>query len=242
MKIVSIDVGRKNLAACLFVGGSTPAEDVILGWVVKACDPTPQGIARALRDLGWDCDTVVVERQPCRNPTMTRLQHYIEMFYAMTDTPVTVFDPKHKLSYAASTPWWPRDKVTNWTYHARKKLSVLTTANFLEGTTQTEDICRLFAGSKKKDDLADSFLQAAAFCRHSGKSTASKTKPAVTPQIKPRRPSVRQIETGKHTKANIAWFLKGCPDIPTVVSQNENLARSIDTQYGSLDKFLELHT
>lgn len=233
--VLSIDVGRKNLALCILCPGPEPKDDRIVKWTVTACDPTPRGIATALKAFGPYSGRVVVERQPARNPTMTRLQHYIEMYYAMHDVPVTVFDPKHKLAYAAATCWFPKD-VAKWSYYTRKKVSVQTTAAFLKDTGS--DMTEVFDGSKKKDDLADSFLQAAAFCRLSVRTApvSKNTGP------KPRRPSVKQIESGKYTKPNIAWFLKGCPDEATkrhVIMSNTKLHDSIVTQYGSIDVVLK---
>lgn len=168
--IASIDVGRKNLAVCALDPGECRSgrDDVIRHWTVTTCDPTARGMFEALRDLPWVLDSreVVVERQPPKNPTMTRLQHYIEMYFAGHGRPVTVQDAKHKLAWAASTAWWPADQATSWSYHARKKLSVLTTKGFLEACPQPPGVLETFEASKKKDDLADSFLQAQAFAHN----------------------------------------------------------------------------
>lgn len=113
--VLSIDVGRKNLALCALVAGDCArgSKDVIRHWTVTTCEPTAAGIAVALRALPWtaQCDEVVIERQPNRNPTMSRLQHYLEMYFVMHDKPVTVQDAKHKLAFAAGTPWWPAEVI-----------------------------------------------------------------------------------------------------------------------------------
>ncbi len=172
--VLSIDVGRKNLALCAVRPGATPADDIIVAWSVIACEPTPAGIASSLRALevqheSWsramqECTDVVIERQPPRNATMSRLQHYLEMYFAMNDKTVVVQDAKHKLSYAASTPWWPPGDLESWTYYLRKKLSVQTTTAFLDATSQDPELTQAFAQSKKKDDFADSLLQCQAYC------------------------------------------------------------------------------
>jgi hypothetical protein len=88
---------------------------------------------------------------------------------------VTVQDAKHKLAYAASTPWWPQavaDTGNDWTYALRKKLSVLTTRAFLEAAADgraaadNRAFAATFASARKKDDLADSLLQAMAYCHN----------------------------------------------------------------------------
>ena len=161
--VLSVDVGRKNLAVCIVRPAPDPEDDEIVRWDVMDCEPTPAGVHATLSRfcggaLPPDAE-VVVERQPPKNPTMTRLQHYIEMFF--WDREVHVQDPKHKLSFAASTPHYPAD-VPNWTYHTRKKVAVQTVLSRLKdarwGAWQ-----RAFDAAKKKDDLADSFLQAQAY-------------------------------------------------------------------------------
>jgi hypothetical protein len=161
--VLSVDVGRKNLAMCLLRPAADPEDDEILKWEVTDCEPTPAGLRACLSRF---CDhavpedaEIVVERQPPKNPTMTRLQHYIEMFF--WDREVHVQDPKHKLSFAASTRHYPAE-VPNWTYHTRKKVAVQTVRSRLSDE-RWHPWRRAFDAAKKKDDLADSFLQAQAY-------------------------------------------------------------------------------
>ena len=240
---LSIDVGRKNLALCLLRPGGCPkgSADVIVQWIVTTCDPTPAGIARALRALPWACRCaeVVIERQPNRNPTMSRLQHYLEMYFVMHDKPVTVQDAKHKLAFAASTRWWPGE-CDNWTYHTRKKLSVQTTKAFLDDTDQAAEFGKLFDGTSKKDDLGDCLLQGMAFCHNVRpleltKRAAAAAHPAGPPPVKPRKPTDKQAASGRFSKPNIVHLLKGCRTAAAVAARlaaNGALARSVDRQFG----------
>ncbi len=244
--IVSIDVGRKNLALCGLAHGGCRSgkEDVIRQWTVTACDPTPAGIAAVLQGLAWclDCTEVVVERQPPKNPTMCRLQHYIEMFFAMHGKPVTVQDAKHKLAFAASTAWWPEDQATSWTYHARKKLAVATAAGFLEGTPQPSELKDLFRQSRKKDDLADSLLQAQAFAHNVlPLRNAAAERPA-----KPRKPTAKQLESRKFTKAHLAWFFRGVPrhraaGVVVAHKLERAMAKEFGTVEAGLDALVDAH-
>lgn len=240
--IVSVDVGRKNLALCGLQPGEcrSGAQDVIRHWTVTTCEPTAAGLAAALRLLPWttgeDVNDVVIERQPHRNPTMTRLQHYIEMYFAMHDKPVTVQDAKHKLAFAASTPWWPPGDLDSWTYHKRKKLSVQTTAAFLDATPQDAALCALFAGSKKKDDFGDSLLQGMAFCHNVRPLELAKR--GMRERVKARRPTENQLKTGRYSKPNLAFFFKGKSQAQAVAlaAGNKHLARSADRLYGGVEE------
>lgn len=245
--IVSIDVGRKNLAVCALDAGGCRSgrDDVIRHWTVTSCEPTPAGLASALRDLPWclTCSEAVVERQPPKNATMSRLQHYIEMYFAMHDKPITVLDAKHKLAFAASTEWWPADQATSWTYHARKKLAVGTVTSFLKGTPQSTEFREVFGGSKKKDDLADCLLQAQAFAHNVLPLEAAKRDMALAvaqAAVKPRKPTAKQLSTKKYGPSQLAWFFRGVPRCQAQdVVDRHGLEPSMVSAFGGVEPALD---
>lgn len=190
--------------------------------------------------LPWvaDCEDVVIERQPPRNATMARLQHYLEMYFVMRDKPVTVQDAKHKLAFAAATPWWPEGMPVNWTYHTRKKLAVLTARKFLDSTPQDPRFARLFASTTKKDDLADSLLQGMAYCHNVRPLELVRRSAAATAVVRPRRPTANQLATGKLSKPNVVHYLCKCTsaeEAAAVVAGNKHLAKAVHTHFGGLD-------
>lgn len=255
LAVLSIDVGRKNLGLCALRPGacSRGTGDRIARWAVTACEPTAAGIARALAALPWtreECAEVVIERQPNRNATMSRLQHYLEMYFALHDKPVTVLDAKHKLAFAASTPWWPSataDEAAGWTYHLRKKLSVQTAQAFLLDTDQESSLRDVFRVATKKDDLADSLLQCMAFCHHVRRPAdrRGEAKPPAEPAlVRPRKPSVAQVEAARSSKrplckSHVAYFIRSCATVDEarslVAAADALLAKSIEKHFGGVD-------
>ena len=230
--VLSIDVGRKNLALCALRPGACPrgSPDVVVHWTVTACDPTAPGVARALAALPWvaTCDDVVIERQPNKNATMTRLQHYLEMYFAMRDVTATVQDAKHKLAFAAATPWFPTAMPDNWTYHTRKKLSVQTAAKFVEDTAQ--ELAPAFAAAAKKDDMADSLLQGMAFCH--AVRPLELAKRTATPRVVPRRPTAAQAASAKYSRPNVVYLLARVPPGDPLP---DKLRRAAEKHFGAPD-------
>ena len=171
-RVIGIDVGTKNLAVCCVrCADSTTAtsEYSIEHWAVLGDGQSAVGAVHALLERELDVPPgidVVIERQPIKNPTMAKMQHYLEMYCASRGAAVHVQDSKRKLVYAATTPWWPADAPDKPSYHMRKKLAVAVTSGFV-GAHASADIQKLFCDSKKKDDLADSFLHAVAFIQKS---------------------------------------------------------------------------
>ena len=202
--VIGVDPGAKNLALCKISG------ERILEWDVINIDPSPNGLMKGLKVIDikrWvdGVTFVVIERQPTKNVSMKRLQHFLEMLFATYELEVMAIDAQHKLNFARSTKWFPTRNVNNWSYYERKKLSVETVKNFIETTDQTDEIKKIFNDSKKKDDLADSFLHAAAFIHvilpQIDKITCVKN-------IKPVAPTAENTRKGVFTQGNLKYISK----------------------------------
>ena len=215
MKVLSIDPGQKNLALCLVdfpcdEANATDGSPKIEKWWVTTIDGPPgaSGIISTMKRLGLDVaalDEVVIEHQPCRNTKMLILQTSLEMYFALRELPVHVQDARAKLNWAATTPWWPVQIPENWTYAARKKISVQTAKAWLDARGDDESR-KTFAASSKKDDLADSFMQACAYWYHVRPMQAAiRKKPPA--KIHARKPTAKALESGKFTASGVKWVL-----------------------------------
>lgn len=165
MKVLSIDVGIKNLAVCILDVG--PAESEIEYWNVLE--------TTGLKDLFEQLDVevcldgathVVIEKQPSFNPKMRGVASALETYFLIRGqldsdavSRVVSFSPKHKIALCAAripTPAVPKSKR----YRMHKKIAIEECADRIStSSTLTE----FYSSHKKKDDLADSYLQGLAY-------------------------------------------------------------------------------
>jgi hypothetical protein len=155
MLVLSFDVGTRNMAVCgmLLCESSWP----IVLWEVVDLGHAKSGIPEAvewLRTLPM-ADVVLIESQ--RGARMKMLQYAIATYFHVRSSDagkacvVEFVPPKRKMLEQCG-------KLK--TYRQRKKFSVERTAEII-----APDGMEWFKGHKKKDDLADSFLQCWAHLR-----------------------------------------------------------------------------
>ncbi|AGE56236.1 Poxvirus A22-like protein [Paramecium bursaria Chlorella virus NE-JV-1] len=207
--IIGIDPGTKNLGLCMI-----DENDKIVKWEVISISPDPKGIFDGLNKIQFSewvnkSSDVVIERQPSKNPRAVRIQNYLEMFAASHDGRMYTMDPKHKLSYACTTRWWPQRDVVSWSYGERKKLAVETVDSFVKSTEQNPAFVDFFERSKKKDDLADCLLHALAFKYNIKPFLSDARRPASVRNIKAVKPSEAQLKSGKYSQAGLKFLAKG---------------------------------
>lgn len=234
--ILGIDVGQKNLGICVLDG------TLIRQWGVWECSGSwAREVFECLREYATSeflegVTHVVIERQPSKNPTMTRIMHYLEFFFVSLGHPVTLQDSKHKLLFASTTPWFPGDSTDKeWTYRHRKKLAVQTVTAFVKDTGQAT----LFDESKKKDDLADALLHAMAYASFSkaSKPVNGVKKTAKEKKLVARAPTPNQRRTGKLSASNVKYLLTRSTDVAKELKEDRQLARALKKHFGDLATF-----
>lgn len=181
--ILSFDIGIKNLAYCL-IG----EEEKIKCW--KVCDIGASTYETQSRKLINELDaifeewkeprekesfTVVIERQPSRNPKMRVISGEVFMYFALLQKrpifewvdvqKVVYFSPKFKLRvYESHEDDEPIvEKTYKSAYTFRKNLAKQHCERIIKRTDN--EWVEYFKASKKKDDLSDSMLQGLAYLR-----------------------------------------------------------------------------
>ena len=162
MYTVSFDIGTKNLAYVI-VDSSLK----IKVWAVV--DISSKSTLQTINQLKALFDneeinsetikTVVLEKQPSRNPKMRVVENTIDVFFTMLGvTKVIHYSAKHKLGSIGKTIKGQKN------YTMRKKYGMFMCVSFLKKTAETNlDSLVYYESHKKKDDLADCLLQCISF-------------------------------------------------------------------------------
>jgi len=232
MVLLSIDVGIKNLAMCLIEKNS----QLIRNWDVSGVPPEhADGLFRSLikhldeRPWTLSATTVLIERQPDKNKRMKMVENLLQTYFLIKNpgADVIIYDARHKIPDVAG-PGKAR-------YRQRKQTSIDRCREFIEapdavnGHWLTE-----FIKSKKKDDLADTVMQALSFINRPPTAATLKKEKDV---IKPRKPTENQKET-KYSKSNLAWFVK--TKSRSDLEHDKRFMKDLGRYYKTLDEFLNV--
>jgi hypothetical protein len=174
MKILSFDVGIVNLAYCIFDTLTLKIEH----WeIIKLENTKDHGKLHLSLITELDnrphlierIDTVLIEKQPSFNPKMRIIAGCLQTYFFIrgmidsekngctTINTVKFFSPKHKLKCYTGSELVVSGKNK---YTQTKQMSVLICKHKLVEYSEPEIIKDIFENSKKKDDLADCYLQA----------------------------------------------------------------------------------
>lgn len=228
--ILSIDCGIKNLAMCLF----DPESQRIVQWDISGV-PTESSIDlyicfRELLDKkSWvlDAKTILIEKQPDRNRKMKTVENFLHAYMVIKnpDALTLIYDARNKVPDVVGP-----GKVM---YRKRKNTAIERCKEFLDRTQSVNSGWNdLFSSSKKKDDLADTIMQALSY-----RPVKSVTKSKSSEKVRARKPTENQQNT-KYSKANLAWILKNEPEKVTSKRFQKDLKRYY-TELSELETALE---
>jgi hypothetical protein len=233
MKILSIDVGIRNLAMCLL----NDTGNIIEQWDVSGIPPQHEdGVYVSLRkhldDRPWtlEADVTLIEKQPDRNKKMKAVENFLHAYFVIKnpDKETIIYDARHKIPDVAGPG---RSQ-----YLKRKKTSIERCKEFIHTGETNAHWIPTFTASKKKDDLADTVMQALSYTRRAppAKTTTAKK----SSKLVPRRPNENQKAT-KYSKSNLAWIYKNKPQCE-VLENNKRFMKDLHRYFRNIEE-LEAH-
>lgn len=202
MYVLSFDVGTVNLSFCMLrdativvwknitLEGKTSADQCRS--MVEQLDDVPELL---------DADVVLVEKQPKCNPKMRSVAETIKAYFIIRSCDIVPEDLRGKLKVV---DWSPAHKLKCYegpvpefavksAYRKRKKLAVYHCTQLVQ--RQPRWAIEQFESSKKKDDLADAFLQATSYVLFKF-------------SILSKPPTKRQYKYATFSKHNLKFLLK----------------------------------
>lgn len=219
---LSFDVGIKNLAFCII-----NEENKILKWDVheialNSKHSTCESIIYHLDKHPYllNVDIVLIEKQPSRNNKMRIIESLLNAYFVIKGLSNNESSIKQVKVYSAKYKLSSNTLKGKQNYSHRKQLSILRTKKFLDLTSDINtDLISLFSSSKKKDDLADSLLQALSFQNSSTFHELENLDCTDNIQIKivSRKPTAKQEKSG-YSLSNMKYLL-----LQNTETQFENL-------------------
>jgi hypothetical protein len=176
-------------------------------------------MVRHLNGKPWvlDATTVLIEKQPDRNRSMKGIENLLHTYFLVKEKDVVIWDARHKIPDHAG--------AGKAMYAKRKKASIERARAFIAGDGPNKDLVKFFDSHSKKDDLADTVMQALSFIeKRPAENAPKKTKKAA-----PRKPTENQKNT-KYSKANLAYILK------TGEKQDARFKKDLARYYSSIQE------
>lgn len=228
--LLSIDVGIRNLALCMIDEESK----LIHNWDVSGVPPQHEDglypcLLKHLDERPWvlDATTVLIEKQPDKNRKMKTVENFLHAYFVIRSpqTDTIIYDARHKIPDVAG-PGKTR-------YRQRKLTSIQRCKEFLEGSAVNSHWMDTFKTSKKKDDLADTVMQALSYTNRivvKPKATTKKQQKLVA-----RKPNEHQKET-KYSKSNLVWFVRNHEREELL--KNKRFMKDLNRYYRDLDELM----
>ena len=228
--ILSIDVGIRNLAMCQF----NETSNLVVNWDVSGIPPEHKdGVYVSLRkhldERPWvlKSDIILIEKQPDRNKKMKMVEHFLHAYFVIKapKSETIIYDAKFKIPDVVGP-----GKAQ---YMKRKKVSIERCEAFLRGDDTNKHWIETFMKSKKKDDLADTVMQAISFT----KRVEPKKKEKIVKKLVPRKPNENQKRT-KYSKCNLAYIYKNSPECECL-ENNKRFMKDLKRYYRCIDDLIK---
>lgn len=228
--ILSIDVGIRNLAICQF----NETSNLVTHWDVSGIPPEHKdGVYVSLRqhldERPWvlESDIILIEKQPDRNKKMKMVEHFLHAYFVIKapKSETIIYDARFKIPDVVGP-----GKAQ---YMKRKKVSIERCEAFLRRDDTNKHWIETFMKSKKKDDLADTIMQAISFT----KRVEPKKKVKEAKKLVPRKPNENQKRT-KYSKSNLAWIYKNSPECECL-ENNKRFMKDLKRYYRSIDDLIK---
>lgn len=228
--ILSIDVGIRNLAMCLL---DEDHDNLVREWDVSGVPPEHEdGVYVSLRkhldERPWvlGAKTILIEKQPDRNKKMISVMHFLHAYFIIKcpQAETILYDARHKIPDITGP-----GKAQ---YNKRKKAAIERCEAFIRQDDVNAHWLDIFLKSKKKDDLADTVMQALSFVNRVEVTPASTKKAKKTTKLVPRRPNENQKRT-KYSKSNLAWIYLNKPECE-VLENNKRFMKDLKRYYRDL--------
>ena len=231
--ILSIDVGIKNLAMCLL---DEDKNNLVVEWDVDGIPPQHKdGVYVSMRDhldaRPWvlNAKTILIEKQPDRNKKMVSVMHFLYAYFIIKcpKAETILYDARHKIPDVAGP-----GKAQ---YNKRKKVSIERCEDFIRSNSVNSHWINTFVKSKKKDDLADTVMQALSFVNRREVIPASQKKKST--KLVARRPNENQKAT-KYSKSNLAWIYLNKVECE-VLENNKRFMKDLKRYYRDLSELIK---
>lgn len=206
--ILSIDVGIKHLALCLY----DDTDKAIESWFLLSLDQQKdivKSLISELDNVGFDYDKIqriMIEKQPGKNLKVKSIENYLHMYFTLKSLPstkVVLYSPRKKLQ-GTNIQYKGRTGVM---YRERKKASINLCKAWLECNVDKNDKwLDYFNKAQKKDDLADALSQVLAFCDHRP-SNVDINEAEISANVRSRKPTEKQLKSGNLSRSNLKYLL-----------------------------------
>ena len=225
--ILSIDVGIRNLAVCQF----DETSNLVVNWDVSGVPPEHKdglfvSMRKHLDDRPWvlDSNVILIEKQPDRNKKMKMVENFLHAYFVIKspNSETIIYDAKFKIPDVCGP-----GKAQ---YLKRKKVSIERCEAFLNNNPINNHWLPIFKESKKKDDLADTVMQAISFT----KRIEPLKKTIKNKKLVARKPNQNQKET-RYSKSNLAWIYLNKPECECL-EKNKRFMKDLKRYYKGIEE------